>query len=55
MYKIVGVDEANIKNNKISIGSPLARALIGKRAGDEVVVQAPKGAIRYDVVKIRYE
>lgn len=54
-YKIVGVDEANIKNNKISISSPMARALIGRRAGDEVIVQAPKGAVHYDVVEIRYE
>ena len=54
-YKIVGVDEANLKYNKVSISSPIARALIGKGVGDEVVVQAPKGAVYYDVVKVRYE
>jgi transcription elongation factor GreA len=54
-YSIVGVDEADIKNNKIGITSPIARALIGKSEGDEVVVNAPKGAIHYDVIKIRYE
>lgn len=54
-YKIVGVDEADIKVNKISIGSPIARALIGKKAGDEVTVNAPKGAVRYDVIEVRYE
>jgi transcription elongation factor GreA len=54
-YQIVGVDEADIKQNKISVQSPLARALIGKKAGDEVVVNAPKGAINYEVVEVRYE
>ncbi len=54
-YKIVGVDESDAKIGKIGVTSPVARALIGKTAGDEVVVHAPKGQIRYDVVKIRYE
>jgi transcription elongation factor GreA len=54
-YKIVGVDEADIKNGKIGITSPIARALIGKVAGDEVIVMAPKGQIHYDIVKIYYE
>lgn len=54
-YKIVGVDEADLKVGKIGITSPLARALIGKSEGDEAVVQAPKGEVRYDVLKIRYE
>ena len=54
-YKVVGVDEADIKKNKIGITSPMARALIGKREGDEVVVHAPKGQIRYDIIEIRYE
>jgi transcription elongation factor GreA len=54
-YKIVGLDEADIKQNKISINSPMARALIGKKAGDEVTVNAPKGAIPYDVIEVRYE
>jgi transcription elongation factor GreA len=54
-YRIVGVDEADVKNGRVGITSPIARALIGKSAGDEVVVNAPKGQIRYDVIKIRYE
>jgi transcription elongation factor GreA len=54
-YQIVGVDEADIKSGKVGITSPIARAMIGKTAGDEVVVNAPKGEIRYDVIKIRYE
>jgi transcription elongation factor GreA len=54
-YKIVGVDEADVKSGKVGITSPIARALIGKTEGDEVVVHAPKGQIRYDVVKIKYE
>src|SRR5262249_5550045 len=54
-YKIVGVDEADVKSGKIGITSPIGRAMIGKSEGDEVVVHAPKGQIRYDVIKIRYE
>ncbi len=54
-YKIVGVDEADIKKNKIGITSPLARALIGKKEGDEVEVNAPKGRINYSIVEIKYQ
>ena len=54
-YQIVGVDEADIKNGKVGITSPIARALISKAEGEEVVVHAPKGQIRYDIVKISYE
>jgi len=54
-YMIVGVDEADIKNGKIGITSPIARALIGKSKGDEVIVHAPKGQILYDIIQIRYE
>ena len=54
-YKIVGVDEADAKAGKVGITSPIARALIGKSEGDEVVVNAPKGEIHYEVVEIRYE
>lgn len=53
-YTIVGVDEADIKKQKIGISSPLARSLIGKKEGDEVVVVAPKGNITYVVVSIKY-
>jgi transcription elongation factor GreA len=54
VYKIVGVDEADIKAGKVGITSPIARALIGKAEGDEVIVNAPRGQIRYDIIKIDY-
>ena len=54
-YQIVGVDEADIKSGKIGVTSPIARALIGKSEGDEVTVNAPKGKIIYDIVKVRYQ
>ncbi len=53
-YKIVGVDEADITKNKVSIGSPIARALIGKKTGDEVKVITPKGSSAYEVRGIEY-
>lgn len=54
-YQIVGEDEADIKQHRISIGSPFARALIGKAEGDTAEVQAPGGARRLEVVEVRYE
>ena len=54
-YQIVGDDEADIKKGKISISSPIARALIGKSAEDEVEVQAPGGVRRYLILDVRYE
>ncbi|MDX1293242.1 MAG: transcription elongation factor GreA [Hyphomonas sp.] len=53
-YKIVGEDEANVKDGKISITSPIARALIGKEEGDEAEVAAPSGARAYEVAKVEY-
>jgi len=53
-YQIVGEDEADLKLGKISIGSPIARALIGKEAGDVAEVQAPGGIKRYEIVEVRY-
>ncbi len=53
-YQIVGEDEANIKENLISITSPIARALIGKKAGDEAIVQAPSGALDYEILDVKY-
>ncbi|MDP6182333.1 MAG: transcription elongation factor GreA [Gammaproteobacteria bacterium] len=53
-YKIVGEDEADIKAGMVSVGSPVARALIGKRTGDEAHVQAPGGAIEYEILDVRY-
>ena len=54
-YQIVGDDEADIKQRKISISSPIARALIGKYAGDVATVQAPGGAREFEIVDVRYE
>ena len=54
-YQIVGDDEADIKTGKISIGSPMARAIIGKYAGDVAQVQAPGGIREYEVLDVRYE
>lgn len=53
-YAIVGVDEADAKSGKISITSPIARALIGKTVGDEVVVNAPKGKYSFEILEINY-
>ena len=53
-YKIVGDDEANVKEGKISISSPIARALIGKDEGDEAEVAAPAGARAYEIIKVEY-
>ena len=54
-YQIVGEDEADIKKAKISISSPIARALIGKYAGDAVDVVTPGGVRQYEVLDVRYE
>jgi transcription elongation factor GreA len=53
-YQIVGEDEADIKQGRISINSPIARALIGKQEGDIAVVKAPGGDKEYEVVEIKY-
>ena len=53
-YQIVGEDEADVKNGKISYSSPIARALMGKSEGDEVVVKAPGGDINYEVEKVEH-
>ena len=54
-YQIVGEDEADIKNGKLSVASPMARALIGKYAGDIAQVQAPGGIREYEIIDVRYE
>ena len=54
-YQIVGEDEADIKIGKISVNSPVARALIGKYAGDIAQVQAPGGMREYEIIDVRYE
>ncbi|NHN36876.1 transcription elongation factor GreA [Pseudomaricurvus alcaniphilus] len=53
-YKIVGDDEANVKSNKISINSPIARGLIGKEIGDVVVVRTPGGEVEYEIDDVRH-
>ncbi|WP_029935099.1 transcription elongation factor GreA [Thiomicrospira pelophila] len=54
IYRIVGNEESDLKQNKISINSPIARALIGKEEGEEVVVQAPSGEIDYEILEVSY-
>lgn len=54
-YQIVGDDEADIKENKISVNAPIARALIGKEEGDFVEVQTPGGIKEYEILAVRYE
>jgi len=54
-WQIVGEDEADIKEGRISVGSPIARALIGKHAGDAVDVQTPGGLKHYEIVDVRYQ
>ena len=53
-YQIVGEDEAQHEAHKISYSSPLGRALLGKEAGDEVLVKAPKGDLFYEVISFKY-
>jgi transcription elongation factor GreA len=53
-YQIVGDDEADLKHGRVSISSPIARALIGKSAGDVAEVVAPGGMRSYEIVEVRY-
>jgi transcription elongation factor GreA len=53
-YRIVGEDESDVKSNLISVGSPIARALIGKEEGDVVVVKAPSGDIEYEIDQVQH-
>ncbi|UCE70927.1 MAG: transcription elongation factor GreA [Nitrospiraceae bacterium] len=54
-YQLVGPDESDIKNNKVSITSPIGKSLIGKKEGDEVKVKAPARTIEYEILEIRFE
>jgi transcription elongation factor GreA len=54
-WQIVGEDEADIKEGRISVSSPIARGLIGKEAGESVDVQTPGGVKRYEIIDVRYE
>ncbi len=53
-YRIVGEDEANITKGMLSVGSPMARAIIGKREGDEVEVKAPGGSKEFEIIQVLY-
>jgi len=53
-YQLVGDDEANVKAGKLSINSPMARAVIGKIEGDAVMVQTPNGPVEYEIAKVDY-
>ncbi|MCR4623147.1 MAG: transcription elongation factor GreA [Alphaproteobacteria bacterium] len=53
-YKIVGIDEADIKKNLLSVGAPLARAIIGKEAGDEIKLNTPSGMKQYEILEVKY-
>jgi transcription elongation factor GreB len=53
-YRLVGADESDLDNGFISIDSPVSRALLGKRDGDEVIVHVPKGEVTYTIVGVRY-
>jgi transcription elongation factor GreA len=53
-YQIVGEDEAQNDPNKISFSSPLGRAMIGREAGDDIVVKAPKGDLTYEILSFKY-
>ncbi|AIN47560.1 transcription elongation factor GreA [Candidatus Palibaumannia cicadellinicola] len=53
-YRIVGDDEADFKQNLISINSPIARGLVGKEEGDIVVIQTPGGEVKYHILKVKY-
>jgi transcription elongation factor GreA len=53
-YRIVGDDEANIKNNLISVNSPIARGLIGKQMDDAVSIETPKGIVEYEIIEVEY-
>jgi len=54
-FQIVGEDEADVKSKRLSVRSPLARALIGKKAGDQVEVATPGGGKLYEIIKVEYK
>lgn len=54
IYKIVGDDEADVKQNRISINTPIARGLIGKEVGDEVKIKTPAGSVGYEIEDVKH-
>ncbi|WDT80810.1 MAG: GreA/GreB family elongation factor [Candidatus Manganitrophus sp.] len=55
VYQIVGDDEADVKSGKISVQSPVGKALIGKRVGDSVSIVTPSKTVEYEILKITFE
>jgi transcription elongation factor GreA len=53
-YQIVGDDEADVSKGKISVSSPIARAMMGKFEGDEIVVKAPAGDVEYEIESVKH-
>lgn len=53
-YKIVGIDEADVKQNLLSVGAPLAKAMIGKEVGDEIKLNTPSGMKEYEILEVKY-
>lgn len=53
-YQVVGEDEADVKQHKISVGSPIARAMMGKEEGDEIVVRTPQGEVPYEIEQVEH-
>jgi len=53
-YQLVGADESDLKKNKISISSPIARALIGKSVGDTLIIPIPKGKIEIEILEVKF-
>ncbi|MNP81252.1 Transcription elongation factor GreA [compost metagenome] len=53
-YQIVGEDEADIKQGKLSAGAPIARAIIGKEEGDVAAVKTPSGVVEYEIVEVKH-
>jgi len=53
-YQIVGEDEANVKLGKLSVGAPIARAIIAKEEGDTVVIKTPSGTVEYEIVEVKH-
>lgn len=54
-YQLVGPDEGDVKNGLLSIVTPIARALINKKVGDEVTIQVPKGEMNYEILDVQYK
>ena len=54
VYQIVGEDEADVKAGRISVASPISRAIMGKEVGEDIVVKAPAGDVDYEIVKVEH-